>query len=142
MSQITLIGKSYAEVGREFYFMGPLQDCDECKLKGVCFGLETGARYRIVEVRGQSHNCPEHLDDTVTAVKVEKVPTPAAVPKKLAMDGSVVTFQEPKCENIGCPNYRLCHAVGKISGEKYAVSNVQGDLECLIGEKMVRVDLL
>lgn len=141
MSQITLIGKSYAEVGKEFYFVGPLPDCDGCKLKGVCFGLEPGSRYRIVEVRGQDHNCPEHLDDTVTAVKVDKVPTPAAVPKKLAMEGSIVTYQEPKCENIGCVNYRLCHAPGKVSGGKYAVSNVEGDLECPLGEKMVRVDL-
>ena len=43
MSQITLIGKSYAEVGKEFYFVGPLPDCDGCKLKGVCFGLDDPA---------------------------------------------------------------------------------------------------
>lgn len=141
MNQITLISKSYADVGKEFYYMGPLPDCNGCKLKGVCFSLEPGSRYRIIEVRGQEHSCPEHMDDVVTAVKVEKVPTPAAVSKKLAIDGSVVTFQEPKCDNIGCPNYRLCHAPGKITGEKYIVSNVQDDIECQMGEKKVRVDL-
>ena len=72
---------------------------------------------------------------------VEKIPTSAAIPKKQAIEGSVITYQESKCTNIGCPNYRLCHAEGKKDGMKYSVASVKGDLECPIGEKMVSVDL-
>ena len=138
---ITLLGKSYAEAGREFYFVGPLTECRDCRLKGVCFNLEPGARYRVLEVRPQEHECHEFDGDAVTAVAVEKVATPAAVPKKFAIDGSVITYQESKCENVGCPNYFLCHAPGKKEGMKYSITAVKGDMECPKGEKMVSVDL-
>ncbi|MBR6204390.1 MAG: UPF0179 family protein [Candidatus Methanomethylophilaceae archaeon] len=141
MSLVTLLGKSQAETGKEFYYLGPLNECRDCKLKGVCFNLEPGSRYRVVEVRPQTHECHEFMDDEATAVVVEKIPTPAAVPKKQAIDGSMITYQESKCQNIGCENYRLCHAEGKAEGSKYLVSSVKGDMECPIGNKMVRVDL-
>ncbi|MBR4225846.1 MAG: UPF0179 family protein [Candidatus Methanomethylophilaceae archaeon] len=141
MALITLLGKSQAEVGKEFYFLGPLNDCRDCKLKGVCFNLEPGSRYRVIEVRDQTHACHEFMDDEVTAAVVEKVATPAAVPKKQAIDGSMITYQESKCPNIGCENYWLCHAPGKVEGSKYSVRTVVGDIECPKGDKMVRVDL-
>ena len=142
MALITLLGNSYAEVGREFYFMGPLTECRDCRLKGVCFNLEPGAKYRVLEVRPQVHECHEFDGDKVTAVAVEKIPTKAAVQKKVAIDGSVITYQEPKCNNVGCKNYFLCHAPGKKEGMKYSITAVDDDLECPIGEKMVSVDLL
>lgn len=140
MALITLLNEPQARVGGEFYFMGPNTDCRDCKLKGVCFNLEPGSRYRVVEVRSQRHAC-EACEGEVVAVEVEKVPTPGAVPKKGAMDGVTITYSEPKCDQVGCPNYRLCHAIGKKDGQKYTVSNLGGDLECPIGEKMVRADL-
>ena len=142
MALITLLGKNGAEVGKEFYFVGPLTECRDCRLKGVCFNLEPGAKYRVLEVRPQSHECHEFDGDEVTAVAVEKIATRSAVPKKLAIDGSVITFQEPKCDAVGCANYALCHAPGKKDGAKYSITAVGGDLECPIGEKMVSVDLL
>ena len=142
MALITLLGKSYAQVGKEFYFIGPLTECRDCRLKGVCFNLEPGAKYRVLEVRPQMHECHEFDGDEVIAVAVEKVPTPAAVPKKLAIDGSVITLQNPDCKNVGCENYMLCHAVGKKEGMKYSITAVRDDLECPIGEKMVSVDLV
>ena len=36
MVLITLLGEPQAEAGKEFYFIGPMNDCKECKLKGVC----------------------------------------------------------------------------------------------------------
>ncbi len=141
MSLITLLGKSQAEVGKEFYFLGPLNDCRDCKLKGVCFNLEPGSRYRVVEVRPQTHACHEFIDDEVTAAVVEKISTPAAIPKKQAIDGSMITYQESKCQYLGCENYWLCHAPGKTEGSKYSVKSVIGDMKCPKGDKMVRVDL-
>ena len=142
MSLITLLGRSQAEVGKEFYFLGPMNDCRDCNLKGVCFNLEPGARYRVAEVRPQTHACHEFMGDEVVAAVVEKVPTPAALPKKQAIDGSMITFQESACKNIGCEYYWLCHAPGKAGGAKYTVKTVLGDLPCPKGDKMVRVDLV
>jgi hypothetical protein len=142
MSLITLIGKNMAEEGKEFYYLGPNNDCKDCRLKGVCFNLEAGSRYRVVEVRPQEHECREFDGDMVTAVVVEKVPTPAGIPKKQAIDGSVMTFQTPKCDNVGCRNYWLCHPVGKADGAKYKVESVSEDLECPAGLGMVSVTLL
>jgi uncharacterized protein (UPF0179 family) len=141
MVLITLLGEPQAEVGKEFYFVGPMNDCKECKLKGVCFNLEPGSKYRVVEIRPQSHECHEYLDDKVVAAVVEKIPTPAAVPKKQAIEGSMITYQESKCEQMDCPNYWLCHPPGKEAGAKYSVQAVNGDLDCPKGEKMVGVDL-
>ncbi len=141
MALITLLGKSGAVEGKEFFFVGPLTECKDCRLKGVCFNLEPGSKYRVVNTRAQEHECHEYDGDSVVAVEVEKIPTQAAVSKKMAIEGSVITYQESKCENLGCPNYFLCHAVGKKEGMKYSITTVRGDLECPIGEKMVSVDL-
>ena len=118
MALITLLSEPQAKVGGEFYFMGPLTDCKDCRLKGVCFNLEPGSRYRVVEVRSQRHAC-EECEGEVVAVEVEKVSTPGAV-----------------------PNFWRCHAVGKREGQKYTVTKLGKDLECPIGEKMVAADLL
>ena len=142
MTQITLVGASLAEPGREFYYLGPISECSDCRLKNVCFNLDPGSRYRVVEIREQKHDCREFLGDAVVAAVVDKVPTPAAVAKKSAMEGSIVTFQHPACKNMGCNNYRLCHPVGKSDGDKSSVSSVKGDLACPIGLDMVQVDLL
>jgi len=142
MSLITLVGASGAEPGREFYYLGPIEECRDCRLKGVCFNLEAGSRYRIVEVRDQRHECREQEGDMVAAVVVEKVPTPGAVPKKSSIEGSVVTFQPSGCGRIGCPNYMLCNPIGKADGAKCSVVAVNGDLECPIGRDMVSVDLM
>ncbi len=142
MALITLIGESLAEVGKEFYFEGPNWKCQDCRLKGVCFNLETGARYRITEVRNQKHECPDFEGDCVVAVCVEKMPSPAAIPKKQAIEGSVITFQSVPCNNIGCQNYSKCKSYGKIDGNRYSIKHVYRDLDCPMGEKLVAVELI
>lgn len=141
MALITLVGEPQAKPGAEFYFMGPLTECKDCRLKGVCFNLEAGARYRVVEVRSQRHPC-EIAEGEVVAVEVEKVPTPGAVPKKGAMEGVTITYSEPRCQEVSCPNYWRCHAVGKVTGQKYTVTRLGGDLDCPVGERMMDADLL
>lgn len=142
MPTITLVSKSLAEVGREFYFLGPSEECTDCKLNGVCFNLEDGSKYRVIEVRSQVHNCHEFDDDSAVAVVVEKVSVAASIPKKGALEGIVTMFQEPKCGNIGCDNYRICHPVGTADGCKYKVVSLGKDIDCPIGEKRVYAELL
>jgi len=142
MAQITLIGKDYAKVGLEFFYLGPAEECADCKFTKVCFNLEEGARYRITEIRLQEHECHEFDGDSVTAVEVEKIPTAASVGKRQAMEGSRITFKGSECKNLGCEKYALCHPTGKVPGTKYLVHKVGGDIGCPLGEKLVYVELL
>ncbi len=141
MAQITLIGTSQAKVGNEFYYLGPAEECAECKFSKVCFNLEEGAKYKITGIRLQEHECHEFDTDSVTAVEVEKICTPATVGKRQALEGSKITYKGSECKNVSCEKYALCHPIGKIPGTKYTVQKVVGDLDCPLGEKLVLVDL-
>lgn len=127
--------------GNEFYYLGPIEECSECKFNKVCFNLELGAKYKITSIRPQEHECSEYDDDTVTAVEVEKIATKATVGKRQAMEGSKITYKGSECKNVSCENYTLCHPVGKIPGEKYVVQKVIGNLNCPLDEKVVLVEL-
>ncbi len=142
MVQITLLGKPLATSGYEFIYLGPLEDCSECKFKKVCFNLEEGSKYRVTALRSQDHDCHEFDSDTVTVVEVEKIPTSASVEKKQAMEGSRITYKEIACKNIGCENYQTCHPIGRSQGSKYTVQKIIGALDCPLGEVLVSVDLL
>ncbi|MFT0898215.1 UPF0179 family protein [Candidatus Methanoprimaticola sp. MG2] len=139
---ITLIGKDVAVVGNEFYYLGALESCEGCRLKSVCFNLEEGTRYRVTNVRGQEHDCPELDDERIVAVEVEKVPSPAILPKKGLLEGITVTYAESKCDNVGCKYWHLCHPVGKLEGKKYSVVRMGEDVPCPRDERLSFVDLL
>ena len=139
---ITLVGKAIAKEGSEFYYIGPAEECDGCKLRNVCHNLEEGTRYRVTSVRGQEHACALLDDEPVVAVEVEKTATPAILPKKGLLEGITITYSVSKCDEIGCPNYGLCHPVGKTEGSKYSVSRMGKDVECPRGDRLVAVDLL
>ena len=141
MPQITLVGKNQAKVDNEFYYLGPMEECEDCKYNKVCFNLEEGSRYRIVSIRLQEHECHEFDGDSATIVEVEKVPTRATVGKRQAMEGSRITYKGSECRNISCEHYALCHPVGKTQGSKYLVQKVEGDIDCPLGEKLVLVEL-
>ena len=141
MALITLIGKPLATSGYEFYYLGPVEECEDCKFKKVCFNLEEGAKYRVVSLRSQDHECHEFDSDVVTAVEVEKLTTTASVGKRQAMEGSKITYKNVECKNVACPNYQICHPIGKVQGTKYTVQKVNGDLDCPLGGKLVSVEL-
>ncbi|MCL1811552.1 MAG: UPF0179 family protein [Methanomassiliicoccaceae archaeon] len=140
MAAITLISESQAKEGNRFYYMGPQLECRECHLKGVCFNLEQGSMYAITAVRDQTHNC-SLTEDTVRVVEIKKVAQRSAVPKKSAIEGSLITFQKPGCGRLDCGNYRICHPYAVEDKKKYSVIEIEGDAECLIGEELVLVKL-
>ncbi len=41
MTLVTLIGEKIAEEDMEFTYIGPNNDCRNCKLKTVCFNLKS-----------------------------------------------------------------------------------------------------
>lgn len=135
---ITVIGERQAKIGGQFIYLGPLTECKECKLKGVCFNLDSGAMYRIVEVRDVKHDCEVH-EEGVRVIKVDKIPMEGAVQKKGALEGTTVTREVIKCDNLGCEHYRLCHPLGVEKGHKVRIKKMAGDMECAEGKKLVRV---
>jgi len=137
---ITLAGEHQARVGVEFAYRGPLTECRDCKLKGVCFNLAAGSRYRITSVRDVKHECRIH-EDGVRVVEVDKVPISCAVPRKFALEGSTLTFEQPKCSSVGCPNWRSCHPVGVEKGMRMKVSQSEHDILCPDGLRMTQVSL-
>ncbi|MDR0887886.1 MAG: UPF0179 family protein [Candidatus Methanoplasma sp.] len=136
MALISLIGESQAKVGNRFYFLGPQPECKDCKLKGVCFNLDQGSQYEIIEIRKQVHDCASN-EDLVRAVAVVKVSTDATVPKKQAIDGSIITFKTVDCGQLGCEHYRICHPVGIEDGKKYSIVETGEDVVCPVGKKIV-----
>jgi Uncharacterized protein conserved in archaea len=140
MVMITLIGEAQARIGNRFYYIGPLTECKECKLKGVCFNLEPGHLYEVKGLRDAEHDCAIH-ESKARVVEVEKVPIPLAVNGKKAIEGSKITFETMKCDSIGCENYGFCHPWGIKDGMKLSVSDIIGDLDCPKGEKRVLVKL-
>ncbi|MDR0778850.1 MAG: UPF0179 family protein [Methanomassiliicoccaceae archaeon] len=140
MVLITLIGETQARIGNMFHFVGPLTECKECRLRGVCFNLEPGSLYEVVGLRDTVHECPIH-EGSVRVVEVERKHINAAVPRKMAIDGSTITFENRKCENLGCENYEYCHPPCVKDGIKLRITSIVGDLECPDGEEVVLVRL-
>jgi uncharacterized protein len=140
MVTITLIGEKQAKEGVVFVYKGFVPECRECKLKAVCFNLDSGGIYRIKAVRDVHHECKMH-EDGVRVVEVDKVPIKVCLGQKIVLEGSTVTFEEVRCRNIGCERYRLCHPVAVERGSKHKVSRVHGEVQCPEGLKVIEVTL-
>lgn len=141
MVTITVVGKGQAVEGREFVYIGPLSGCRTCKVKNICFHLEAGRRYVVRRARDTSHSCNVH-EGGVRVVEVDEVPFEISVPSKLAIDGSVISFQVPRCPKTGCPHYSLCIPVGVSGAQKLRVVRVGEPIECTNGEERCRVAVL
>ena len=140
MVLLTMIGKSLAKEDLVFTYMGPLSNCKECKVKNICFHLESGRKYRVLSSRDVLHECVVH-EEGVVVVEVEEVPLEAAILKKQAIEGSNITIELPKCKERGCDNYRLCIPIGTTSGQKMKVLKVGKKVDCKTGENRVSVEL-
>jgi uncharacterized protein (UPF0179 family) len=140
MVLITLIGEEQAKVGNRFYYMGPQTDCKECRLRGVCFNLEPGRQYEIISIRDTKHECEVH-EDGVRVVEVEKKPTMACISKKVAIEGSLITYEGSDCARLGCEHWQHCHPIGLKTGDKLSVSDIIGKVDCPIKDDVVLVKL-
>jgi hypothetical protein len=140
MVMLTVIGRRLAKVGKEFTFFGSISNCKDCKVRNICFHLEKGSKYRVVEVRKVPHECPMH-EDGVLVVQVEEIPRIAVIPGKMAMEGSTVSYEVPRCNRKGCANRALCVLPGMERGQKKRILNIREKVDCPIGQNRVRVTL-
>jgi len=137
---VTVVGEQQCKKGFEFVFGGPLAECRECKVKNVCFHLEQNRWYRVTEIRDVHHECKIH-EGGVRVVEVEKLPTRAAIPTKVAVEGSMITYEEMDCDRMGCPHYRICRPWGAGEGMRFTIESVEKEIDCPKGGSL-RVVLL
>jgi uncharacterized protein len=139
---ITLIGKRMANVGTEFIFRGPVEECDSCRLKNTCLNLDKNKKYKVVAVRnGQEHECMVH-DTGVKAVDVSPASVVVAIESRKAFNGSRITYDPQKCQE-SCTLYMECHPEGLVPGDKYTISGVMEDIsgQCEKGLNLKKVEL-
>ena len=140
MTLVTLVGRLMAKVGNEFIYCGPVSACKECRIKKVCFNLHQGKRYRVISVREKTHDCIVN-EDKVNIVEVEEIPSLITLPKRLAIEGSTITFEPQGCNNLGCDNYSECIPFGLASGTKLKVLKALDKVECEDGNYLIRVEV-
>ena len=139
MTSITIVGEKLAQKDEEFIFIGPQNDCKNCKLKNICFNLKQYHRYKIINVREKRHSCTVHSGDAIV-VEVEEQPIETAIDKKFTK-GSAVTIEENECENSLCPHYELCSNKALEPGKKYTITEILEEIDCPKGESIQRVIL-
>ncbi|MFA7150010.1 MAG: UPF0179 family protein, partial [Candidatus Methanomethylophilaceae archaeon] len=94
----------------------------------------------VTNLRDTHHDCEMH-ESGVRVVEVEKKPALVTVPKKLAIDGSMITFESRKCSELRCEYWQQCHPLGIKDGEKLPVVEVEEDIPCDIDEKLTLIKL-
>ncbi len=125
---ITLIGAKLAKAGNEFIFKGAAKECEPCKLNKTCLGLNIGSKYRIINLRNSGkHECFVH-DSGVCAVEVIEAPIIMALESKKAIKGSKIAYEQISCNFSNCENVVLCRPSGLRQGDKYSITNVEGEL--------------
>jgi uncharacterized protein (UPF0179 family) len=138
MPLVTLIGEKLAIEECEFIYIGPNNECRNCKLKTVCFNLKPGRKYKITSVREKRHNCSIH-EGNAAVVEVQELPIITAVDKKL-IEGDNIKFEGETCRSIGCINFELCSTyLGK--DKKYKIIKIYENIECPLGHELKKVEL-
>ena len=138
MPLVTLIGEKLAKEGEEFIYLGPNNDCKNCKLKTVCFNLKTGRHYKITKIRDKRHGCNVH-DGNAAIVEVQEMPILTTLDKKLS-EGHTTKIEKKECRNIGCNYFELCNnAVQK--DKNYKITKIYETIDCPIGYKLHKAEL-
>lgn len=128
MPKVTIIGTYLAQKNNEFIFLGPLQECKECKLTHICFNLKPFHRYKIKKVRKKQHSCNVHQDNA-TVVEVEEQPIMTAIDKKYSK-GSTTTIESIDCDRKLCAHYDACKSNAIKPNKKYKIKSTLHEIDC------------
>lgn len=131
MVSLTLLPAAMAKRGAGFTFTGDPGDeaCEGCPVRSLCFRLEPGYRYRVVEVRNKTHQCRLHDGDQVQVCTVEEAPMTSTVEAR-RLRGTAVHWDPIPCGFPECPNNPLCHPVGVPAGKRFQVEAEEGPVAC------------
>ena len=139
MVTIALVGKRNARVGYEFQYIGLSHDCRECPLKNVCGSLEQGKIYRVVSMRDKEHPCRSHDMNSVATVEVEEMPAEIVVPRKIAIEGTIFTYEGSKCDRHNCKYYTECNIMGLKNGTRLKIEKIIENVDCPDGRQLSKV---
>ncbi|KYK30989.1 MAG: hypothetical protein AYK22_08370 [Thermoplasmatales archaeon SG8-52-3] len=138
MPLVTLIGEKLAKEESEFIYLGPNNECRNCKLKTVCFNLKIGRKYKITSIRDKRHNCSIH-EGTVVVVEVSELPIITTIEKNIS-EGAKTKIENKECESIGCENYELC-SVPLNKDKTFIVVKIVENIECPIGYELQKAEI-
>ena len=139
MTLVTLIGEKLAIEGGHFTYLGPNNDCRNCKLKTVCFNLKPGREYEITAIRDKQHSCNVH-EGNVVVVEVKEMEILASIDGKLA-EGVESKINKIECKNIGCPYYETCNNMALQKDKTYKIKKLYEKIECPIGYDLNKAEL-
>lgn len=137
MVLVTLIGELQANIGNEFIYLGPILNCKHCNLKKICSNLKNGGKYKITKTRDVHHECQIH-EIGVRVVEVEKEQRVTTIESKLAIEGSKVSFEKNKCNDLSCVHFELCHPYGLNDG-RLKIIKIEKEIDCPNGYKLKRI---
>ena len=138
MPLVTLIGEKLAIKDSEFIYIGPNNECRNCKLKTVCFNLKTGRKYKITNVRDKRHNCGIH-DGTAVVVEVQELPILISTEEKIK-EGSSTKIKTVECNSIGCQYIEICSK--QVNKDKtYKIEKIIKKIECPLGYSLKEVEI-
>ena len=139
---ITLIGKELAVKGKEFVFLGPAPECENCRFKSSCVGnLEPNRKYVVTDVRDNEQKCPLHAEGVVVPVEVDRAKIEVLTASKNIFEGSTFTYNAPDCDEV-CDWHDLCFPDGLIENDKCIVLENNGKhKECKKGFKLNKLTL-
>lgn len=139
MALVTLIGECLAEENEEFIYIGPNNECKNCKLKTVCFNLKLGRQYKITKKREKQHGCNVH-EGNVVVVEVSELPILTSIDKKVT-EGAKINIHKKDCKNIGCDNFEICINKAIQKGKTYTVKKVYERIDCPENYELYKIEL-
>jgi len=138
MPLVTLIGEKLAKKEAEFIYIGPNNECRNCKLKTVCFNLKIGRKYKITNIRDKRHSCNIH-EGTVAVIEVQEMPVITTIEKKLT-EGSKTKLNNKECRSIGCENYELCN-IPVNKDKTFIVTKIYESIDCPNGYDLQKAEI-
>ena len=139
MPLVTLIGEKLAKKNNEFIYLGPNNECRNCKLKTVCFNLKKGRKYRIINIRDKRHNCSVH-EGNVAVVEIQELPIVTTADRKI-MEGTKQKLEPKNCIHIGCNYYDLCNNPAIQKDKECKIEKTLGEINCPIGRELQKVEI-
>jgi len=135
-----LISEKCAKIGYKFVHEGGAEECKNCPLRKACIeNLEEGRVYEVIGVRRKSHTCPLH-GEKVVVVDVVQAAVEAAVKKRLAIEGVIISYHPIVCDEP-CRFKLICQPQGLKSGDRVKIEKLLEEIDCPLNFKLLKAVL-
>ncbi|MHA1371172.1 MAG: UPF0179 family protein [Promethearchaeota archaeon] len=114
---VTLVLKSVAKKGYDFYHENEYDDCKSCKLYQICMkNLQKHRTYKVVDVRNSVvHKCPnDYFKEDLVVVRVKECPIEVAFPIRKVFENIQIKYHPIPCPEKSCKYFENCNPPNKI----------------------------